>query len=169
MGDAAGVDRARRIGEEMFGASARVQEDDSTIAFAIPAGADSGPPIAWLESGWSYLEHLDPPGAGDRRLRWRWMNERARIAVLASAPTPVRFRITAQAFHRARRLRFGIGDAEATTIIVEREARDYETRPLQVPAGLTFVDLTSLDGSESAAPDPRRLSVAFFRVVLESR
>lgn len=168
MADLSDVDRARRIGDDMFGASARVYEDASTLAFAVPSGADSGPPIAWLESGWSYLEHFDPRGTGNRGLRWRWMSDTSRVAVLVRAPATVSFKITAQAYRRLRRLRVSVGDVVVATLAVEPNPREYEIPALHVPGGLTFVDFTSLDGSETPGPDPRKLSIAIFRLMLLS-
>lgn len=164
--DAAGIARARAIADELFGESAREDEDAWTLAYTVPRDEGPGPTAVWLDTGWSYLEHLDRPGTTDGLLRWRWMGDRARVTIMSGVPAAVRLKLTAQAFRRLRHVKLSIGATEIATLAIVTERTDDETPSFQVPAGLTFIDFRSLEGAESPGADPRRLSVAMFRIEL---
>ena len=157
--------RARSIGDELFGRSAVVYEDELTLAYAIPVEQQSRRGVLWLDTGWSYLERLDRPG-GAQEMRWRWMGDHARVALTTDVSTDVRLRMTAQAFGRPRHLRLSIGDSEIAILPTTTSRSDFETPSFRIPAGLSFVDFNSVDGSDSAGADLRRLSVALFHVAL---
>jgi hypothetical protein len=153
--------RTMQVADALFGPGARVFEDALVAAYAIPRGG-SRPPAIWLDTGWSYLERLDRPGNEQRPLRWRWMSERARVGIMTAAPTLVRLRITAQAFSRARRLQLRLAGSEVATWSIEVTRAEVETPEFGIPAGISFLELISLDGTTSAGADPRRLSIALY-------
>ena len=94
------------------------------------------------------------------------MGHRARVTIVDGAPTAVRLKLTAQAFGRLRHVKLSIGATEIATLAIVTERADYETPAFPVPAGLTFIDLTSLEGADSPGADPRRLSMALYRIEL---
>jgi hypothetical protein len=153
--------REIQVADALFGATARVYEDTAVAAYAIPRGAVLQPAI-WLDTGWSYLEHLNRSGDEPRALRWRWMSDHARIGVVASTPGRVRLRMTAQAFSRARRLQIRMHGSTVATWPVQTTRADFETLEFDIPAGASFLELASLDGAPPAGVDPRRLSIAVY-------
>jgi len=90
------------------------------------------------------------------------MSERARLGMMAAAPALVRLRITAQAFSRARRLQLRLAGSEVATWSIEVTRAQVETPEFAIPAGFSFLELVSLDGTTSAGADPRRLSIALY-------
>jgi hypothetical protein len=164
--DALLVERARDIGDQLLGISSREDEDEDTLAYAIRPGPEFGPGVVWLDTGWSYLEKLDQQDAAGRTLRWRWMGDRSRIAVLTNGSANVSLKVTASAFDRSRGLMLSLGATEVARLQIAVERADYETGIFGVPAGLTYIDFTSLEGAESPGADRRRLSVALFNLQL---
>jgi hypothetical protein len=153
--------RVLQVADALLGRAARAFDDPTIAAYVI--SADTALPHAlWLDTGWSYVERLDQRGRDQRTLRWRWMGERARIAIAAPVPSTVRLRLTAQAFDRPRRLELRSGDVVIATWTIPRDRVDAETPEFAVPAGASFVELISLDGAAQAGADPRHLSVALF-------
>jgi hypothetical protein len=164
--DAPSIERARIVADALLGSQSRVHEDDETLAYAISEAPSTAPLAIWLDAWWSYLERLGSRDPDDRATRWRWMGSHARLGLVSPAATAVRLKINARAFDRPRRLRFTLRGAEVALLRVGPDRRDYETPPFPVPAGTSFIDVTSLDGADSPGVDPRRLSVAFFRLEL---
>jgi hypothetical protein len=156
-----GGQRAKQLADALFGPAARVFEDALVAAYVIPRRPPAQPAI-WLDTGWSYLERLDPSGGEPRPLRWRWMSDRARVGIIAAAPARVRVRIAAQAFSRTRRLRVRLAGSEVATWAVQPSRADFETPEFAIQAGASFLELISLDGATSAGVDARRLSIAVF-------
>ena len=52
------------------------------------------------------------------------------------------------------------------TWAIETTRTDFETPEFDIPAGSSFLELTSLDGATAPGPDPRRLSVAVYSAEL---
>jgi hypothetical protein len=153
--------RASDAADALFGRDRRVFEDALVAAYTIPRRAPLHDAI-WLDTGWSYLERLGRSGREPQPLRWRWMSDRARFGIMAAAPARVRLRITAQAFSRARRLQIRSQGAEVATWPVQLSRADFETPEFAIPAGVSFLELTSLDGATPAGSDPRPLSIAVY-------
>jgi hypothetical protein len=98
---------------------------------------------------------------------WRWMGDRAGIGVMASQSVSARLKITARALNAPRRLRLNLGDVEIATLLVGPERGEYQTSSFALPAGTSEIALESLDGADTPGTgDPRRLSVAVFRIEL---
>ena len=84
---------------------------------------------------------------------------------MASTPVGARLTLVARAFNRVRRLKISIGDVEIVTLAVVEPRAEYQTPGFELPAGTSFVTLENLDEGETPATgDPRRLSVAVFRI-----
>jgi hypothetical protein len=156
MGDAA-VGKARSVSEEMLGAPA--YEDAKTLVFDVPTSLRFPAPAAWLDRGWSYRERSADGGAPRQ---WHWMGPHARLGLGAPKATSARLRISAQAFKQPRRAQLMLNGAVVDVVSVGVQRADYETAAFNLPEGLSFLDLVSLDGAESPGPDPRRLSIALF-------
>ena len=93
------------------------------------------------------------------------MGDEARIGLAAARPARVRLRLAAQAFGKDRRLTMSFASTAIATLAVRwREEADYDTPAFDLPAGISFLDLKSIDGTQSPPRDQRRLSVAFFRI-----
>jgi hypothetical protein len=157
--------RAIDAADALFGRAARVFEDAQIVAYAIPRGGVVQPAM-WLDTGWSYLEHPDRSGRDPETLRWRWMSERARLGVVSAAPARVRLRMTAQAFSQPRRLQIQIAGSTAATWMIQTTRAEFDTPDFAIPAGASFLELTSLDGATPAGADPRRLSIAVYDAAL---
>ena len=159
------VEAARRVADELFGSAAVLYEDDDTVVYdvTVPQGR---PAIAvWLDTGWSYLER-----SPDTSLRWHWMGERATLGVFAPEATVADVTFTAQSFGRPRRLRFGVPHQDpAATFNVGIDRAKYELRSLSIPAGMSFIEIDSLDGAGSPPADPRSLSAAMFSLQIVRR
>jgi hypothetical protein len=123
----------------------------------------------WLDTGWSYLEHPDRSGREPETLRWRWMSEHARLGVVSAASTRMGLRMTAQAFGQPRRLQIQIAGSTVATRVIQTTRAEFETPEFAIPAGASFLELTSLDGAAPAGADPRRLSIAIYDVALLSQ
>jgi len=159
--EAAAVDQARRISEEMLGAPA--YEDDKTLVFEVGAARRFPRAAAWLDHGWSYREGGADGGAPQH---WHWMGPRARLGLGAPTATSARLRFSAQAFRQPRRIQLMMGGTVLDVVSFGVQRADYETATFRVADGLSFLDLVSLDGAESPGADPRRLSVALFGLQL---
>jgi hypothetical protein len=174
--DSAGVERERHLAETLFGPSARVYEDADVLAFRLaPAPLETPGALetveatsgAWLDTGWSYLEHTPGQDAHGRPIHWRWIGEQARLGLAATRPSRVRLRLAAQAFGQDRHLTMSLGSIVIAALPVRwREEADYETPVFDLPSGVSFLDLKSADAAQAPRGDPRRLSVAFFRLEL---
>jgi hypothetical protein len=75
-------------------------------------------------------------------------------------------RLTAQAFGRARRLEIRMQGSAVATWTIQTTRADFETPEFDIPAGSSFLELTSLDGATAAGADPRRLSFAMYSAEL---
>jgi hypothetical protein len=86
---------------------------------------------------------------------------------MSSESTGARLKITARALNRPRRLRVSIGDVEIATLLVATDRGEHQTSGFTLPSGTSVIALESLDGADAPdTGDPRRLSVAVFRVEL---
>jgi hypothetical protein len=159
--DPAETERAMNAADALFGPTARVFDDAFVAAYAIPRGAPRQQAL-WLDTGWSYLERAAEPDRGHRTLRWRWMSDRARLGIMVAAPARVRLRLSALAFGTMRRLQLRTRGSEIATWAIQRDRSDFEPPAFDVPAGTSFVELTSLDGAATAGADPRRLGIAVY-------
>jgi hypothetical protein len=128
---------------------------------------------AWLDTGWSYLERTPGQDAHGQPIHWRWIGDHARLGLAAAKPSKVRLRIAAQAFRNDRRLTMSLGSTAIAVLPVRwREEADYETPVFNLPSGVSFLDLESVEAAQSPGRpgnrgnDERRLSVAFFRLEL---
>ena len=162
-----GPERQRTIdaADALFGRAARMFDDAEIVAYAIPRGG-AVQPAMWLDTGWSYLEHPDRSGREPETLRWRWMSERARLGVVSAAPARARLRVTAQAFGHPRRLQLQIAGSPVVTWAIQTTRAEFDTPEFAIPAGASFLELTSLDGATPAGADPRRLSIAVYDAAL---
>jgi hypothetical protein len=125
------------------------------------------PMAMWHDEGWSYPERLTVPTPDVVSREWRWIDERARLGVMSSEPTVARLKIVARSLSKMRRVKISIGDLEIVTLLISPKIAEYQTPSFTLGTGSTLIALESLDGSEApAAGDPRRLSVAVFRVEL---
>jgi hypothetical protein len=61
-----------------------------------------------------------------------------------------------------------LNGADVATLLVTTKNELHQTPVFEMNSGVQFVELESLDGAHSPGSDPRRLSVALFRVDLES-
>ena len=161
------VSRARAVGDALLGPSAQVYDDVRTLVYR-PEPPDTSPLCVWLDTGWSYLERAETSDSDGRNRRWRWMSDRARIGVTAPGPRQARLRLSAQAFAQTRRVRIMFNGAEVVTLVVTTERATYQTPVFVIDHGVGFLDVESLDGAQSPGIDQRRLSVAVFRLDLES-
>jgi len=166
--DPASIDLARELGDALLGLSARRTDDAFTLDYEIPTARDTVPPTLWLDTGWSYLERLPQSDGQGRGMRWRWMADHARFGIVTSASASVRLRVAAQSFRRGRRLRVALDGIELATWPVTTDRAMYETPAFSVASGACFVELSSIDGTESPGNDPRRLSIAVFRAELST-
>jgi hypothetical protein len=152
----AGIERAK--------AGANVRKDTPIAAYVLPPDQPP-PPAIWLADGWSYPERL--PGATplERTLSWRWMADRARIAVVAGVRSTVHLRIVARAHERTRGLRVSMGEAEVARIQVTTTRDEYDTGVFTIEPGTTYLAFENVDGSAPAGgSDPRRLGIAVFHL-----
>jgi hypothetical protein len=78
----------------------------------------------------------------------------------------VRLKLNMQAFQRPRRLSIAVDGREVATVVMAADRVASEISDFDVPEGLHFIELTSLDGADSPGVDPRRLSFALFGVEL---
>jgi hypothetical protein len=125
------------------------------------------PMAIWQEDGWSYAERLTVPEPDITAREWRWIGDRAGVSVMTSERVSARMKIVARALNKPRRLRVALGTTEIATLLIDPRREEYQTGEFTVPAGTSIISLESLDGSESpGANDPRRLSVAIFRIEL---
>jgi hypothetical protein len=158
------VQRDRRIAENMLGVFP-TYEDEDVAAFTVraPAHFETG---AWLDTGWSYLERAASPRPGEHLDRWRWIGDEARLGVSAATASKVRLRFTGQAFGHDRFLAVRLQDRDvALAEVFSATASRYESSPFDVPAGISFIQLKSLQPAESPnTSDRRRLSVAFHAI-----
>jgi hypothetical protein len=165
--DAGGVERARRIADALFGSAARIHDAD-VIVYAAPDAPLDAPPVVWIETGWFNLERLPEIGPDGRPLRWRWMGDRARLGLLSTGSEEVRLKFTAQAFGKPRRVELRLDGAVLATISVTADRKEFETTAFRLNPDGRFLELVSLDGADSPGADPRRLSIALFRLELIS-
>jgi hypothetical protein len=156
--DESRVDAARRTAEALFGPAAEY-EDHDTLVFTVPPPPPLSKVAAWLGTGWSYLER-DPSARPGQR--WHWMGSQADVVIVSPQQSAVTLRLIAQAYGRTRRISFRLDGEEIDVLPIEVERRPYRTRPFDVPAGKHTLQLLSLDGADSPARDPRKLSVALF-------
>lgn len=135
---------------------------------AITQATEPRIPMAiWQEDGWSYPERLTEPAPDVVSREWRWIGDRAGIGVMASQPVGARLKIIARALNKPRRLKLSIEGVEIATLLVSPNRGEYQTSDFTLPTGNSVIALESLDGSEAPGTgDPRRLSVAVFRVEL---
>jgi hypothetical protein len=135
---------------------------------AITQDASQKIPMAiWQEDGWSYAERLTVPEPDVTAREWRWIGDRAGVSVMTSESVSARMKIVARALNKPRRLRLALGATEIATLLIAPQREEYQTGEFKVPAGTSIISLQSLDGSESpGGNDPRRLSVAIFRIEL---
>jgi hypothetical protein len=76
-------------------------------------------------------------------------------------------KIVARALNKPRRLRVALSSTEIATLLIAPNRGEFQTGEFTLPVGTSVISLESLDGSESpGADDPRRLSVAIFRIEL---
>jgi hypothetical protein len=123
------------------------------------------PMAAWQSEGWSYTERLDQPNTDPVSQQWRWIEERAHVGIMSEAAAEVRLKITARSFNRPRRLRIPAGSTEIATLLIQTNIAEYQTNQFELPAGTSVMTLESLEPGESpASGDPRRLSIAVFRI-----
>jgi len=123
------------------------------------------PMAAWQSDGWSYTERLDQPTTDPVSRQWRWIEGRAGIGIMSEAAVGVRLKITARSFNRARRLKISSGPTEISTMLVGEVRAEYQTPEFELPAGTHLMALESLEpGEPPATGDPRRLSIAVFRI-----
>jgi hypothetical protein len=166
MPDAGAVARARAVAVGLFAAAAVQYEDQETVAYSVPRDMERASTVMWLAPGWSYLEHTEAPGPEKAPLRWRWMGDRARVVVFADHAMDVRLKITAGAFERARHVRIRLGDAQIAAISIAQDRADYVSADFRVPEGFSTIEFASEEAATTAGPDPRRLSIALFRISL---
>jgi hypothetical protein len=128
------------------------------------------PMAMWHDEGWSYPERVAVRTADVVSREWRWIDERARLGVMSSEPSTARLTIVARSLNKPRHVKISIGDLEVVTLLISPQIAEYQTPAFNLDAGSALITLESLDGSEAPATgDPRRLSVAVFRVELVAR
>jgi hypothetical protein len=162
----ASVERARQVGDELLGRSAVLYEDDQMLVYTVPTAQGLSKAALWLDTGWSYLERLDERDEEGRPLRWHWMNDQARIALIAGRPTRAKLVLHLQAFRRPRRLQLSVGNTTVATLLITPARNRFETPTFEIPSGINFMEVKSLDGADSPGLDARRLSAALFRLEL---
>ena len=94
------------------------------------------------------------------------MSDDARLGVMSPVPATVQLQLSMRSFKRPRRVRFSIAERTVAVVNVGTTESPHETPAFDIREGATYIDIRSLDGSESAGVDPRRLSVAVFRLKL---
>ena len=128
------------------------------------------PMAMWHDEGWSYPERLTVPTPDVVSREWRWIDERARLGVMSSEPATAHLTIVARSLNRPRHVKISIGDLEVVTLLVSPQMAEYQTPAFNLDPGSALITMENLDGSETPATgDPRRLSVAVFRVELVAR
>ncbi|MBI3403539.1 MAG: hypothetical protein HY048_19170 [Acidobacteria bacterium] len=143
-----------------------VRKETPTAAYVLPPDQPPSPAI-WFADGWSYIERLPAPNPLERTMAWRWMADRARVAVMAGGPSTVHLRIVARAHEHARGLRVSIGATEVARIQVSPIRDEYDTGTFAIEPGTTYLTFENLDGSAPAGgSDPRRLGIAIFHLEL---
>lgn len=132
----------------------------------IAQGAESPLPMAvWQSEGWSYTERLTQPTTDPVSRQWRWIEGRAEVGVMTSTAVGLRLKLNARSINRPRRLKVSVGSTEISTFQIGEGHAEYQTPEFELPAGTNVVTLESLDPGESPATgDPRRLSIAVFRI-----
>jgi hypothetical protein len=121
----------------------------------------------WHAEGWSYPERLSESTPDVRSREWRWIEGRAHVGVTSAEPVGARLKIVARSFNRTRRLKISVNDAEIATIAIAEPRGEYQTPDFALGAGRSVITLESLEEGESPTTgDPRRLSVAVFRLEL---
>ncbi|MBZ5556724.1 MAG: hypothetical protein LAO77_05555 [Acidobacteriia bacterium] len=154
----AGVMRAKE--------GAVVRKETPIAAYVLPPDQPP-PPAIWLADGWSYPEHLPGPTPLERTMAWRWMADRARIAVMAGTRSTVRLRIVARAHERTRGLKVSMGETEVARIQVSAIRDEYDTGAFTLEPGTTYLTFDNVDGSAPAGgSDLRRLGIAIFHLEL---
>jgi len=154
----AGIERAKE--------GATVRKGTPIATYVLPPDQPP-PPAIWFADGWSYPEHLPGPTPLERTMAWRWMADRARIAVVASVRSTVHLRIVARAHERTRGLRVSMGETEVARIQVTPTRDEYDTGVFTIEPGTTYLTLENVDGSAPAGgSDPRRLGIAVFHLEL---
>jgi hypothetical protein len=135
---------------------------------AIRQTPESRVPMAmWHDEGWSYPERLLAATPDVVSREWRWMDERARLGVMSSEPAAARLTIVARSLNRPRHPKISVDGIDVVTLPISPTVGEHRTPPFNLGSGSTLITLESLDGSEApASGDPRRLSVAVFRVEL---
>jgi len=163
------LERARRIAGELTESATPDYDDGDVLAFHPSSRTELAAPFLWLDTGWSYLEHLAGQDAEGKPIRWRWMGDRARLGIFAPEATSLTLKFIAQAFGGDRDVRLSVNSKTVATMKIEwRDEAPYDTPPIAVPPGVSFLELTSVQPARSPNDEDRRqLSVAFFRVELE--
>ncbi|HMD34727.1 MAG TPA: hypothetical protein VKH42_07160 [Vicinamibacterales bacterium] len=144
-------------------------EHHATPVAAYTLPPDRPPaPIAWLGSGWSYVERTEA-STTQPATAWRWMADRAELRLLSAASVDVTLRIVARAFGKTRRLRISVGGASIAEITIIEPPQEYETPRFTIPSGTAVMEFESLDGSDRApGGTERRLAIAIFDVEIVS-
>lgn len=143
-----------------------VRREMPIAAYVLPP-EQPPPPAIWFADGWSYVERLPGPTPLERLMAWRWMADRARVALIAGGPSTARLKIVARAHERTRGLRVSMGDVEVARIQVSSIRDEYDTSVFKIEPGTTYLTFESLDGSAPAGgSDPRRLGIAIFHLEL---
>lgn len=161
--NASQVESVRAVADRLLGPGSRVFEDLHTLGYVIPK--ESGPTntAVWLDTGWSYLERDSALAPDGRTMRWRWMSQRARLGVMSPSPQQIRMKIRALSFGRPRRVQLLVNGDPLGVLTIGTDLSDYGTQAIQIAGGITFIELVSLDGTNSPGPDRRHLSVALHR------
>lgn len=116
-------------------------------------------------TGWSYPETLNEPTKDPVARQWRWIDGRGEVAITAASSTIARVKITARSLNRPRRLKVSVATTETATFLVQETRAEYQSSEFVLPGGTTVITLESLEPGESpASGDPRRLSIAVFRI-----
>jgi hypothetical protein len=127
----------------------RAYADERLEVYAVDPGAAR--PVAVLGPGW-----YDTEGDGSRR--WRWMQGRAGLSLIAPAEGAVELRLTATAYGAGRPLRIWRGDELLASIDIPAAPRDQVvTLTLLLPPGST--DL-ALESPAAKSPEGRSLSLS---------
>jgi len=159
-------ERLRRVADAVLGETSMVYDDEIITAYHVTPPASPPTQTLWLDTGWSYLEQSGESDPSGRTRRWRWMADAARVGVMSPRPATVRLRLSVRSFKRPRRVRFSIGEQTVAVLNVGTTESAQETPAFDIHDGATYIDISSLDGSEPAGVDPRRLSVAVFQLKL---
>jgi hypothetical protein len=128
------------------------------------------PMAMWHDEGWSYPERLTAVTPDVVSREWRWIDEQARLGVMSSEPTVAQLTIVARSLNKPRHVKISVDDVEVVTLVISPKIAEYQTPAFNLGPGSTLITLEGLDGSEQPATgDPRRLSVAVFRVELAAK